>query len=664
MALEVAGALAATPAIIAATPAAVPAFVTGALSLGGKALRAGTVGTVAGATEGGISGFGRGEGEGRGESALTGAGYGVLGGPIAALMPMVGFGVKQAVSAFQFLKGRGIPEIASKLNISNDAAKVVRTALQNDDFNAAQLALQRAGSTSMLADAGPATQQLLDVTIASGGTAPRIAGEALEGRLIESGARMTQVLDDVLGTPEGTGALVRNIRDETALPRSTAYGTAYKQLIDYTQRRGRYLENLVRRVPQSAIEQANKLMRIEGEQSQQILANIANDGSITFSRLPDVRQLDYITRALGDVANAENATGGVLGGTTQLGRAVEKLSRDIRKTLRNEVPAYGVALDTAADAISRSKAVKLGASIFNPSTTREVLRDGLKGASVAEKKAAMAGFRSAFDERLANVRAVASDPNTDIREFQQMATQLRSRAMRDNMEYLLGAADANRLYKELDEQVVSLELRAAVARNSGTARRLAIQGQVQDLTEPGILATLFSGEPVNATKKVVAAITGNTAEARALRQIGIYDEIARLLVTQRGPQAQYALRLVERAMAGDALNKVQASLIARVITRPGAMAAYATTRPEPEAAPMLAPQTDVPIIPEAQPTPVIPTAPPQARVQTTPTRGFQLAQAPAAPAAAPQGPQGLQARQMLAAAFPNDALLQAATLQA
>ena len=38
MALEVAGALAATPAIIAATPAAVPAFVTGALSLGGKAL--------------------------------------------------------------------------------------------------------------------------------------------------------------------------------------------------------------------------------------------------------------------------------------------------------------------------------------------------------------------------------------------------------------------------------------------------------------------------------------------------------------------------------------------------------------------------------------------------------------------------------------------------
>jgi ABC-type amino acid transport system permease subunit len=101
--------------------------------------------------------------------------------------------------------------------------------------------------------------------------------------------------------------------------------------------------------------------------------------------------------------------------------------------LRNEVPAYGVALDTAADAISRSNAVVLGASIFNPSTTREMVRDGLKGASKAERDAAKAGLRSAIDERLANVNAVASDSNIEIREFQKMANELRSRAMRENM---------------------------------------------------------------------------------------------------------------------------------------------------------------------------------------------------------------------------------------
>jgi hypothetical protein len=646
--LEIAGAVAALPAIIAATPTAIPAYVAGATSLAGKAYRAGTVAAPGGVIEGGISGFGRGEGESRTEEAKTGAQFGLLAAPISAAMPVAGAGIEQVVLAFQALRGRGTTEIARRLGISNDAAKVVKTALQNDDFAAAQLALQRAGSTSMLADAGPATQQLLDVSIASGGRAPRVAGEALEGRLIESGERMTQVLDNVLGSPEGTNALRSAIREETALPRQATYRAAYAQPIDYSGRRGRHLENLMRRVPQSAISQANNLMRIEGFQSQQILADIAEDGSVTFTRLPDVRQLDYITRALGDVASAQNAQG-VLGGTTQLGRATENLSRDIRRTLRNEVPEYGVALDTAADAISRSKAVGLGESIFAPSTTREVLRDGLRGASKAEREAAKAGFRSAFDERLANVRAVASDPNTDIREFQQVANQLRSRAMRDNMETLLGAADANRLYKELDEQVVALELRAAVARNSGTARRQAIQGQVQDLTTPGILETFFSGEPLNAAKAVVAAITGNTTEARALRQIGIYDEIAQVLVTQRGPQAQNALRLVERAMAGDALNQVQAGMIARAITRPAAMAAYTATRPEAE--------------PRSEPSrPAAPVPPPQARVQppTVRTRGVPAVGQPAGPAVASQGAPDPRAREMLQQLYPMDETLQLA----
>jgi hypothetical protein len=661
--LEIAGTVAALPLIAAATPAAVPAYVTGATSLAGKALRAGAVATPAGVIEGGISGFGRGEGDGRTEEAITGAQFGLLAGPISAVMPVAGAGVEQVVLAFQRLKGRGIPEIGRRLGISNDAAKVVKTALQNDDFAAAQAALQRAGSTSMLADAGPATQQLLDTSITAGGTAPRIAREAVDARAVESGARMTQVLDNVLGTPEGTGALRRSIREKTEIPRSTSYRNAYAKFIDYNGRRGRHLENLMRRVPQSAINRANDLMRIEGVQSQEILIDIADNGLVTFSRLPDVRQLDYITRALGDVADAQNAAG-KLGGTTQLGKATANLSRDIRRTLRNEVPEYGVALDTAADAISRSNAVVLGASIFNPSTTREVLRDGLKGASKAEQEAARAGFRSAFDERLANVQSAASNPNTDIREFQKMANELRSRAMRENMEVLLGKPAADNLYKQLDEQVVALELRAAVARNSATARRQAIQGQVQDLTAPGILATLFSGEPLKATKRVVAAITGNTTEARALRQIGIYDEIAQVLVTQRGPQAKYALDLVQRAMAGDALNKVQASLIARAITRPAAMAAYGAMRPEPEAAPMLAPQTDVPTLPITQPAP---TAPPQARVQPTASpaaRGlpFMTNQQAAAPAPQPApAPVSPQARQMLAAAFPNDAILQAAT---
>lgn len=579
-ALEVGGALAATPALAAATPARVAQFVTAPQSLAGQAARGAAVGAGAGMAEGAVSGAGRGQEGERLEGAAQGAAIGgTLGGLVGAAAQPVSAGIR---AAWENIKGRSVREISRTLGISNDAARVVRTALENDDLEAAQQALQRAGSTSMLADAGPATQRLLDVSVTAGGAAPRVAGEAVTERAQAAGARMTTVLDDILGAAEGTGTAQRNIRRSTQQARDNAYRVAYAQPIDYSGSRGQFLERTLRRVPQSAIDRANELMRLEGVQSAQIMAQIADDGSVTFTRMPDVRQIDYITRALGDVASQQNAAGGALGGTTQLGRATSNLQRQIRDVLRREVPEYKTALDTAADTISRVRSVELGSSILSPSTTREMVRDGLRGASAAERQAARAGFRSALDERLARVNAVASDPNIEIREFQRLANNLRSRAMRENMETLLGPQDADRLYRELDEAVTSLELRAAISRNSATAQRQAIQGTVEDITAPGALTSLMSGEPVNAARRISQVITGTTPEARTLRQMGIYDEIAETLVNLRGQQAQQALRLVERAMAGDVLNQTQARVIARALTTPAAMATYAGGRAEAE----------------------------------------------------------------------------------
>jgi hypothetical protein len=384
---------------------------------------------------------------------------------------------------------------------------------------------------------------------------------------------MTTVMDDILGAPEGVGTTQRSIRQGTQEARNRAYRVAYAQPIDYSGGRGRYLESLLGRVPQSAINRANDLMRLEGVESAQILAEVGEDGAVTFRRMPDVRQLDYITRALGDIAEQQNAAG-KLGGTTQLGRATSNLRTTIRDVLKREVPQYGEALEVAADAISRTRAVEIGAEILRPGTTREQVADALRGASGAERDAAKAGLRSAIDDTLARVNAVASDPNVEIREFQRLANNLRSRSMREKMNLLLGADDANRLYRELDEAVVSLELRAAIARNSATQQRQAIAGTVQDITSPGALSTLMAGEPLNATKRIAQVVTGTTPEARTLRQMGIYDEIAQVLTQLRGQQAQQALRLVERAMAGDALNQTQARIIARALTTPAALALY------------------------------------------------------------------------------------------
>ena len=571
MALQTAGALAATPALIAATPAAVANYVAGGVTLLRQMGRAALAGTVFGGLEGGLSGAGRGEGEERFDNAGTGALVGAgTGGITAGAFPAVSTAIS---SAWSNIKGRSVKEIANKLGISIPAAKVIRVALENDDLDAAQTALERAGSSSMLADAGPAVQGLLDVSVTSGGKSPRFVREAVEERAEKAGGDMTTVLDDVLGIPEGAATAQRNVREATKFDRSATYKSAYETPINYAGTRGQTIMTLLKRVDRQAIESANKLMRTEGLESKQILAEIAENGKVTFTTLPDVRQLDYITRALGDVADAQDGMG-KLGGTTALGRATAKLQRLIRKQMRREVPAYGVALDTAADAIQRIEAIEAGYSIINSGTTRDALREAMRGFSKPQMDAARQGLRSSIDDTLARVNAVASDANIEIREFQKLANTLRSRSSFEKMEMLLGEKEAARLYKKLDQAVVTLELRAAISRNSATQQRMAIDQKVDDITGPSVLDTVMSGEPLNASKRIVQVISGNTPEARSLRKMGIYDEIAGVLVNLRGREAQNALKLVRKAMDGDALTEQMAERIAKILATPAAVAAY------------------------------------------------------------------------------------------
>jgi len=573
MAMQTSGAVASLPLLVASTPAAVANYVTKGTTLLKQMGRSALLGTFFGGVEGGLTGAGRADDEERlpeiAEGALVGS---MTGGVTAGAFPAIS---KAVSSAWSNIKGKSVKQISNKLGISIPAAKVIRVALENDDLGAAQTALERAGSSSMLADAGPSVKGLLDVSVTSGGKSPQFVREAVEKRAEKAGSDMAEVLDDVLGIPEGVKTAQRNIRGETQFDRNATYKSAYETPIDYSGTRGQTILNLLKRVDGQAIQAANKLMKTEGLESKQILAEIADNGKVNFTTLPDVRQLDYITRALQDVADAQDGMG-KLGGTTGLGRATSKLKRLIRKQMRREVPAYGVALDTSADAIQRINAIQAGYSIINTKTTTDDLREAMRGFTKPQMDAARQGLRSSIDDTLAKVNAVASDANIEIRELQKLANNLRSRSSLGKMEMVLGKEQATRLYEKLDQAVVTLELRAAIARNSATQQRLAITGQVDDITSPNIIDKLLSGEPVNASKRIVQVISGNTPEARALRKMGIYDEIAGVLVNLRGKEAQNSLRLVRKAMDGDALTDKMAETISKVLATPAAISVYST----------------------------------------------------------------------------------------
>ena len=574
MALNLAGGVAGSiPIAVAAGPSLIASAPT---SLAGKTVLGAGVGAAAGGVEGAIYGSGQGDGSERLENAKTQGAFGAgAGGVFGAGAPLVGSAFRQLVSKF---KGSDIGVIAKELDITPDAARVIRAALDAGDPDSAMVALDRAGAGAMLADAGQPARELLDASVSAGGPAGRVARDAIEDRAAKSHGLMTDSLDAYLGKPTGFNEIRSGIRQGSQVARSTAYDAAYAAPINYAEGAGRRIEGLMQRVPQSAINKANDLMKLAGDESAQIIAKVGDNGRVVYETLPDVRQLDYITRALNDVAENANAQG-KLGGTTAVGMATSKLSGQIRTALKAAVPEYGTALDVASDAIGQVRATDLGYDLLKAKTTRELVSEGVRGASAAEKAATKAGVRSYIDDTLSRVSKTISDPNTDAREAMKLVKDLSSRANATKLRLLLGKDAADGLLNEIDNAAIALDLRAAIAQNSKTAIRQSIQSGVDEVTQPGMVSALAQGEPVNAAKRFVQALTGATPEAEQLRKMGIYEEIASTLTNTRGGRAKAALHHIQSAMDGQALTDRQAAFIGNVIaTTSAATGSLSTSR--------------------------------------------------------------------------------------
>lgn len=527
--LQLAGGIAATvPALMAAGPS------VAAESLGGNMLRGGILGGI----EGAVSGFGRGEDGGRIGSAVSG---GLIGGGIGAAVPVIAQGVGAAYRGVRnaLAEHRGIGRVADNLGISGRAGRLLSDTLGMDDAARMRNALNR--PDSMLADAGPSVQGALDAAIQSPGEGARVALGRIDDRASAAGGRLANALDGAMGAPQGLNASQAAIRQGSAGARSSAYSEAYAQPIDYASEAGTRLEGLLTRVPGKAIQDANRLMQLDGDTSRQILASVADDGSVTFRQMPDVRQWDYIKRAL-DQAAASGEGQGALGGQTPMGRAYQGLARTIRDGLAEAVPEYRAALDTAADAIGQVQGVRFGAQMLRPGTTREEVADFLAGATGAERAAIRQGVRQQIDDALANVRAVATDQNVDARQAYKAMTDLSSPSAQTKMEMLLGD-EWPAVRQALDDTAQALGLRARVATNSRTFGRQQFGQMLDDSMEPGALAR---GEPIGTARSVWQRFTGSSPAQIQRAKRSVRNELADVLTR---PNALATLNALENARA-------------------------------------------------------------------------------------------------------------------
>lgn len=566
-ALGLAGGVTGSIPALALAPAAV-----GSGPLLSQGIRGGLAGMLGGGVEGAIYGAGQQEGRGRADNAQTGGLIGgILGGGLGAAAPAVTSGIDAGV---QWARNAPLRQGAGQLGVSPEATRLLGRVMESEDPAQIAANLQRSGPSAMLADAGPIAQGVLDTTMQAPGVSSRIGRERIDARAAGALGTTNTALDQALGAPVGINTAQANIRQGTAAARSADYDAAYAQPIDYASDAGRrLLDEFSPRIPQSVINDANRLMQINGERSRQIMASIGDDGAVTFTNPPDVRQWDYIKRALDQAASTGDGQG-ALGGQTPLGRGYKALSNQIRDAVAETVPEYSKALDTAADAITRVNGVRFGASLLRDGTTIEDAADALRGARAPERDAIKQGVRSYIDNTLANVRAVASDQNVDAREAQRTLALLTSRASRDKMRLLLGDQEAGALQSAVNEAAQALGLRASVATNSRTAGRQMTKEFIEDVTEPGMLTRIAQGEPLRAGQAIVQEFTGTTPDAMNARQRAIMGEVTDVLTRSGQPQAQEALRILEMVRNNQPISEEQARMIGQAFTSVAGSALY------------------------------------------------------------------------------------------
>lgn len=508
-------------------------------------------GAAGGATQGFL------EGEGGAENRLAGAGWGgLIGGGLGAAIPLVGAGVREAWRAGSDMLNRSRigSTVGREFGVSNSTGRVLSDLVGQDDPAAMRAALSRGGPGAMLADVSPQATGALDMAMRSPIPAARAAGKAVEDRAAAAYDDVTRAMDTAMGTPTGIRTAQDAIVSGSAQARKAAYDAAYAAPIDYSSPAGaQLLDELAPRIPSEAIGYANRLMRARGEKSAQIMAKIADDGTVVFTSPPDVRQWDYIKQGLDMLAETGDGAG-ALGGQTRLGSAYQGLAREVRDSVAKLVPEYGDALSVASDAISERNAVEFGSKLLRTATTPEMAKEAIEGATAAELAAMRKGVRSQIQNVLGDVRKVASDQNLDARAVSKAFSDLSSENAQAKMAMLMGDGWPA-LKAELDKAGVALGLRARTSANSATFGRGAAEAAITDEITPGALR---SGKPLQAIKNFMASAMGASPDAIRRMRDEVKGELADVLTRQGG--ADQAIDSILAALAGNPTNPLAGTI--------------------------------------------------------------------------------------------------------
>ena len=524
------------------------------------------------AVEGAVSGWLASEGGQRGEAAIQrGVNQGMFGLMLGGLIP-----VAPKFLAWGWHKTRNgilespIKQISKAFNISKNAAKLLKkTVMDSGEDLAVVLKRMRLGGTqAMVGDATEATKTLLDMIAASGNEAAEIVSRNILNRSQNAAATLEKGLDtniaklpDMPNSPPGTvikqdaKIVAENLAIKSAPAREKAYNKAYDTKIDYNSDAGKAVLDVLTRIPnrlkQPAIDEANELLQMEGKQIGQMVLTVGDDGLLKFVTQPNMVQLDYLKRALSELAyDPLKVTG--------LSKAAGNMRFQLTDALKKLNPDYKKALKLGQEKITRENAIDIGEEALKNSTSVAQLSKLLNDKNIGKEEREMVamGLRASLDRIMGNVKATANI-GADVQAMKKVLAEFSSSNARKKLRLLIpDDKDYKAIIKEINKSHAAISLQNAVNINSKTFTRTSLQEEATEIIEGGVIKTLSRGEPTLAVAKLVNKIL-RVKEITAQDRAVIMKELATVLVEKRGGAAVKQYKELYNAFKNNAMNQKQ-----------------------------------------------------------------------------------------------------------
>lgn len=538
------------------------------------AVKYGGTGLLFGASEGGSSGYLSGTGGPADPSRIQGLQSGATWGAALGLpLGMVGGTIQQAVSE-KGLRAFG-NDVAKKLGVSPDAGVIIAQSLNlGVTLEEAIANIRRAGDQGMIADADIAVQRLLGAASNLGSPQAARNVQVVPERVKERQEGLATYMDEALGPPPvGQQTAMEAARLRTAKPRKQAYDEAFNTPIDYASPAGMKLETVLQRVSSfepklmaQAIETANRNMRFGPEgYNKQIMADIAEDGSITFREMPNLVQVDQIKIALQQLAEGQVNNFGAMSTT---GNQLLTLAREVRDAAVDAVPSYKKALELGQSNIRQQSALATSGALLRPRTSVEDVIQLVRGADLETRTALQTSLRMEIDNLIGEIRtSFLQGGDTQIKQANKLLTELFVPNNIKKIKLILGDEGYNALRPKLDEVASALKLQGQIKEGSPTAPRIELAKKVETAVRDSVVESIKRAEVPTTLKGIIQNVTGATEEAYQARQNELLGEIVQGLTQKRGADAEAALRYIQEALNGQQLSEAKVAFIANTARR-------------------------------------------------------------------------------------------------